>query len=113
MAEVLAHSRSLGRHLVEGLAALPGVKVVAGGARGDSRIGLATFSAEAPGFSSDSLARLLCDRYQILVSGGFHCAHILHHRLGLEGTVRASTHVFNTHAEIDSLLAALAELLAA
>ena len=113
MAEVMAHSRSLGRHLVDGLTAIPGVRVIAGSAALESRIGLASFSVDAPGFSPDVLARMLCDRYQILVSGGFHCAHVLHHRLGLEGTVRASTHVFNTHAEIDALLVALREILAA
>jgi cysteine desulfurase / selenocysteine lyase len=113
MQEVLSHSRSLGRHLVEGLSALRGVKVIAGSAPMESRIGLAAFFVKAPGFGSDALARMLCDRYQILVSGGFHCAHVLHHRLGLDGTVRASAGVFNTHADIDALLAALSELLAA
>jgi cysteine desulfurase / selenocysteine lyase len=112
MERVLEHSRSLGQHLVEGLRALPGVSIVAGSAPWTDRIGLATFSVDAPGFTQESLARLLCDRYQILVSGGYHCAHILHHRLHLEGTVRASSHVFNTHAEIDRLLRALAEILA-
>jgi cysteine desulfurase/selenocysteine lyase len=52
----------------------------------------------------------LCDRYQILVSGGYHCAHILHHRLHLDGTVRASTHVFNTQAEVDRLVDAVREI---
>jgi selenocysteine lyase/cysteine desulfurase len=33
--------------------------------------------------------------------------------MGMEGTVRASTHVFNTHAEIDALLAAVRELIGA
>jgi selenocysteine lyase/cysteine desulfurase len=56
------------------------------------------------------VARLLCDRYRILVSGGYHCAHILHHRLNLVGSVRVSTHVFNTHAEIDIALSALEEI---
>lgn len=113
MQEVLAHSLSLGRHLVEGLSTLPNTRVIAASAPVESRIGLATFFVDAPGFSQDALARMLCDRYQILVSGGFHCAHILHHRMGMEGTVRASTHVFNTHAEIDALLAAVRELIGA
>jgi len=109
--KALEHSRSLGRHLVEGLSALPQMRVIAASAPWETRIGLATFFVDASGFSQDSLARMLCDRYQILVSGGFHCAHVLHHRLGMEGTVRASTHVFNTHAEIEALLSALQELL--
>jgi cysteine desulfurase/selenocysteine lyase len=110
MDRVFEHSRSLGRQLVEGLAVMPGIRVVAGSAPVDRRIGLATFSLGLPGFGAEAIARHLCDRYQILVSGGYHCAHILHHRLGLEGTVRISTHVFTTHEEIDRALAALREL---
>ncbi len=111
MDKVFAHSQDLGRHLVEGLRGMRGVTVVVGGSvPAERRIGLATFSVDAPGFTQDSLARVLCDRWQILVSGGYHCAHILHHRLKLDGTVRASTNVFNTHEEIDKLLGALREV---
>ena len=110
MDKVMAHSQSIGRHLIEGLSTIPGVRVVAASAPMENRIGLATFSLDAPGFSPESIARLLCDRYQILVSGGYHCAHILHHLLGLEGTLRISAHVFTTHDEIDRTLSALREI---
>jgi hypothetical protein len=30
------------------------------------------------------------------VSGGYHCAHVLHARAKLDGTVRANPHLFNT-----------------
>ncbi len=110
MDKVMAHSHSLGHHLVEGLRSIPGVRILAASAPLERRIGLATFSLDAPGFSPESIARLLCDRYQILVSGGFHCAHILHHRLELEGTVRISAHIFNTHEEIDRTISALREM---
>jgi len=112
MEAVQAHSRDLGRHLLERLRAIPGTQILAQAASPENRIGLATFTVPAPGLTQEGVARALCDRYQILVSGGYHCAHILHHRLRLEGTVRASTHVFNTHAEIDRLADALAELVA-
>jgi cysteine desulfurase/selenocysteine lyase len=111
MPAVAAHSRDLGLHLVEGLRRLRGIRIVAGSAPPDLRIGLATFGVETPGLGAETVARLLCDRFQILVSGGYHCSHILHHRLRLQGTVRASTHVFNTHADIDRLLSALGQLI--
>ena len=99
-----------GAHLVEGLRGHPRSLHRRGLRARSRRIGLATFSVDSPGISAESLARMLCDRYQILVSGGYHCAHILHHRLRLEGTVRVSTHVFTTHAEIDLLLRGLREI---
>lgn len=110
MPAVFAHSRDLGRHLMEGLRGIPGTKILGASAPLEQRIGLATFTVPVPGLTQEGVARALCDRHQILVSGGLHCAHILHHRLQLEGTVRASTHVFNTHAEIERLIAALQDL---
>jgi len=110
MSKVMAHSQSLGSQLFEGLSTIPGIKIIASSAPIEKRIGLVTFNLNTPGFSQESLARLLCDRYQILVSGGYHCTHILHHRLGLDGTLRISTHIFNTHEEIEIVLSALHEL---
>jgi cysteine desulfurase/selenocysteine lyase len=110
MEEVHRHSQTLGERLVERLGAVPNVEVLAGSAPMDRRIGLATFVVRVPGLAQENVARLLCDRHQILVSGGYHCAHILHHRLHLDGTVRASTHVFNTQAEIDRLVDAVREI---
>lgn len=107
MPAIQRHSRELGRYLVEQLRTVPHTEILANSVPFDQRIGLATFVVRAPGLGQESVARLLCDRHQILVSGGYHCAHILHHRLHLEGTVRASTHVFNTPEDIDRLIDAL------
>lgn len=111
MEVVHEHSQSLGRHLVEALDTMPGVEVLARDIPLSRRIGLATFSVGKRGINADTVARQLYDRHQILVSGGYHCAHILHHRLNLEGTVRASTHVFNTHSDIDRLIEGLKDIL--
>ena len=108
MDAVQRHSTDLGRHLVTRLRAIKGIDILADSVPLDRRIGLATFVVHAPGLGQENIARLLCDRHQILVSGGYHCAHILHQRLKLEGTVRASTHVFIIEADIDRLAEALA-----
>ena len=107
MEAVATHSKALGAQLIGALSDLPGVDILGGGAPLDRRIGLVTFSAGRNRLPAEMIARQLYDRYQILVSGGYHCAHILHHRLQMQGTVRVSTHVFNTSDDIVRLIEAL------
>ena len=52
----------------------------------------------------------LLDRLGIAVRTGHHCAEPLMHRLGIEGTVRASLSFYNTREEIDALAAAINRL---
>lgn len=47
------------------------------------------------------------DLFGIAVRTGLHCAHPLHYRLGLKGTVRASYYLYNTVEEIDVFIDAL------
>ena len=47
------------------------------------------------------------DMLGIAVRTGKHCAHPLHYRLGLNGTVRASYYIYNTREEVDILVEAL------
>ena len=49
----------------------------------------------------------LLDRLGIAVRTGHHCAEPLMHRLGIEGTVRASFALYNTCEEVDKLIAAI------
>jgi cysteine desulfurase / selenocysteine lyase len=76
----------------------------------DRRIALATFVVDAPAMTQENVARALCDMFGVCVSGGYHCAHVLHARTRLQGTVRASPHVFNTAAEIDCLVEGVREI---
>ena len=49
----------------------------------------------------------LLDRLGIAIRTGHHCAEPLMHRLGIEGTCRASFALYNTHEEIDALVSAI------
>lgn len=49
----------------------------------------------------------LLDRLGIAVRTGHHCAEPLMHRLGIQGTVRASFALYNTKEEIDALVAGI------
>jgi cysteine desulfurase/selenocysteine lyase len=100
----------MARYLVSHLREIPGVRVLAADVPAEQRIALATFVVDAPGMTQENVARALCDMFGVCVSGGFHCTHVLHARAKLEGTVRASPHVFNTTAEIDRLVEGVREI---
>ncbi|MCC6010969.1 MAG: cysteine desulfurase [Desulfurococcaceae archaeon] len=51
------------------------------------------------------------DMFGIAVRSGMHCAHPLHRRLRLEGTVRASYYLYNTFEEVDYFIEALEKIL--
>lgn len=50
---------------------------------------------------------MLLDKLGVAVRTGHHCAEPLMHRLGIEGTVRASFGLYNTIEECDTFIAAL------
>ena len=52
----------------------------------------------------------LLDRRGIAVRTGHHCAEPLMHRLGIEGTVRASFGLYTTKEEIDTLVAGVSRV---
>ncbi|HEY1696801.1 MAG TPA: cysteine desulfurase [Polyangiaceae bacterium] len=104
------HDVVLTRYLVSRLKELPGVRVLAGDVPAEKRIALATFVVDAPGMTQENVARALCDMFGVCVSGGFHCTHVLHARAKLDGTVRASPHVYSTTEEIDRLVEGVREI---
>lgn len=71
------------------------------------RGGLVAFTVK--GLDHHTVASLL-DAYGVMVRSGKHCAHPLHERLGLEGTVRASFYLYNTEHEVERFIQALAEI---
>jgi cysteine desulfurase/selenocysteine lyase len=108
--KIREHDVRLARYLMGRLRELPGVRVLARDVPPEKRIALATFVVDAPGMTQENVARALCDMFGVCVSGGFHCTHVLHSRAHLDGTVRASPHVFNTTAEIDRLVDGVREI---
>jgi cysteine desulfurase/selenocysteine lyase len=49
----------------------------------------------------------ILDREGVAVRAGHHCAQPLMERFGVGSTTRASFALYNTHAEVEALLAAL------
>jgi cysteine desulfurase/selenocysteine lyase len=111
LANVRDHSRALGEMMMRELKALPGARVLGSRVAPERRVALCTVSLDVPAMTHANIARLLADSHAICVSGGYHCAHILHHRIKLDGTLRASAHIFNDEADIARLAAALRDLI--
>jgi cysteine desulfurase / selenocysteine lyase len=87
------------------LDAIPGVTVVA---ERDPAKNVGIVSFHATWAHPHDIAEVLA-RGNVAVRPGHHCAIPLHDALGIESTVRASFHVYNTQADIDALVAGLIE----
>lgn len=107
---VRAHDLETLEQLLAGLDAIPEVRVLGRKLPPSERIALATFVVDAPAMTQENVARALSDTFGVCVSGGFHCAHVLHARAKLDGTVRASPHVFNDRGDLERLFEGLREV---
>jgi len=108
---VQAHGVELVSHMLRRLRSIPQVRLY-GPPDADRRCGAVAFNVEKDGELQDShlIARLLNDA-GIAVRAGGHCAYPLTHRLGVTGMVRASSYVYNTTREVDTLVGALQEII--
>jgi cysteine desulfurase/selenocysteine lyase len=75
---------------------------------GDAPGKASILSFEAEGMHAHDLATIL-DREGVAVRAGHHCAQPLMERFGVASTTRASFALYNTRAEIDVMIAALAK----
>ncbi len=96
-----AHEQELLKHAQSALATVPGLQFV-----GTAREKMNVVSFVVDGLFHFDLGQLL-DAGGIAVRTGHHCTEPLMHRLGLEGTVRASFAIYNTIEEIDTLVSSL------
>jgi len=100
MPRIAAHEAAFGRRLVDGLAAIDGVRVLGAGID-LPRVGLASF--DVAGIHSHDVGQFL-DDLGIAVRVGHHCAQPLHRRLGVTSSTRASTYLYTTDAEVDAVI---------
>ncbi|MGI9415252.1 MAG: aminotransferase class V-fold PLP-dependent enzyme, partial [Hyphomicrobiales bacterium] len=94
------HRRALTRHMLDGLQAIPGVRII-GPHDLEHRRGVVSFMVE--GRDLQSICRALDER-GVAVRYGHHCAQPLLAAFGLEAVARASLALYNTEADIDALL---------
>lgn len=106
MDRVAEHERALTRQTMEGLAAIPGVKVF-GPPAAVERGAVVAFAID--GLHPHDVAALL-DAQGIAVRAGHHCAMPLMRCLGIVGTSRATFSVINSPQEVSLFLTAVAGL---
>ena len=102
--------QALTSRLLSGLAAIEGLRVL-GPTTAHQRVPLV--SVALPGYDPQEVALVLDAAHRIQVRAGLHCAPLMHQALGTQeggGTVRISLGAFNTTAEVDAVVGALAEM---
>ena len=104
MDNIEAHERDLAQYAVSRLLQIPGMHLYGPMAYGAEGAGPLSFNVE--GIHHLDMGTLL-DRLGVAVRTGHHCAEPLMHRLGVDGTVRASFGLYNTRAEIDVLVSSI------
>ena len=103
MERVREHELALTEYMLEGLASVPGLRVV-GPPEATARGALASFTLE--GMHPHDIAEIL-GREGVCVRAGHHCAQPLMRCLGVGATARASLGVYNERADVEALLAGL------
>ena len=94
-----AHEQALAAYAMERLEEVPGVRVF--GPPAERRGGVVSFTLD--GIHPHDVAQIL-DGEGVAIRAGHHCAMPLHARLGLPASARASFYLYNTLAEVDTLV---------
>lgn len=101
LAAIARHEHDLLHNATEQLQALPDVRVI-----GTASNKAAVLSFALQGIHPHDVGTLL-NQHGVAVRTGHHCAQPLMQRLGVAATARASFAFYNTHAEVDALVAAI------
>lgn len=104
MDAIHAHEQAITGYALEGLATLPGLRVL-GPLDATQRGGAISFELE--GVHPHDIAQVL-DSRGIAVRAGHHCARPAHARFGVQSSTRMSSYLYTTPGEIDALVDALA-----
>lgn len=99
-----AYEQELLAYAMDALESVPGMRIFG---RAKEREPVVSFLIE--GAHANDMATLL-DLQGVAVRSGHHCAHPLMHFFGVPATLRASLAFYNTKAEVDSFIEAIAKV---
>ncbi len=102
---IAAHEHALVEYAYAKLVDIDGMTIL--GPTPEHRAGLVSFVLTEP--HAHDISQLV-DRHGIAVRAGHHCTQPLHDMLGITASTRASFYLYNTAAEVDALVATLAEV---
>jgi cysteine desulfurase/selenocysteine lyase len=106
MSAIAAHEASLTRYVLDALASVDGLTVI-GPNTAEGRVAEVSFTLA--GIHPHDVGQVL-DELGIAVRVGHHCARPAVVHFGIPATTRASFYLYNTPAEVDALIAGLAEV---
>ncbi|PTR06212.1 cysteine desulfurase/selenocysteine lyase [Nitrosospira sp. Nsp5] len=98
------YEHDLMAYATRGLNTVPGLRLIG---TAPDKAGVLSFALK--GFATEEVGGAL-NREGIAVRAGHHCAQPILRRFGYESTVRPSLALYNTHADVDTLVAALHRL---
>jgi len=105
-ANIARYEQELFEYATQALEAVPGLRLIG---TAPDRASILSFVLD--GYRPEDVGSAL-NQEGIAVRAGHHCAQPILRRYGLASTVRAALAIYNTHAEIDQLAAALHRLAA-
>ncbi|TLP79470.1 SufS family cysteine desulfurase [Nesterenkonia sphaerica] len=103
MERLAAHEDHMGQLLLEGLAEVPGVRLL-GPTSSAQRLAVIAF--DVPGVHPHDVGQVLDDQ-GIAVRVGHHCAQPVHRRFGVHASTRASAGVYTTTADVEAFVKGL------
>jgi len=106
MEAIAAHEHALTAYVIDRFAEVEGLRVI-GPNTAENRVAEVSFALE--GIHPHDVGQIL-DEQGIAVRVGHHCARPAVLRYGIPATTRASFYLYNTPAEVDALVAGLAQV---
>jgi cysteine desulfurase/selenocysteine lyase len=107
MENIYKHSKQLTATLVSELDTIKGLRAHPENSSSE-RMPIASFTVQ--GISADNIAAILCNRYNVMVRSGVHCAEPLLRHFGERGLVRISLYLYNTIDEVAYITESLRKL---
>lgn len=106
MDAVASHEHAMLERLLDGVAQIPGVRLIG---PADSADRLATVAVDVNGVHAHDVGQYL-DSLGVAVRVGHHCAQPLHRRYGVTATTRASAYLYTSPGDCDRFIAGLSEV---